>query len=542
MSGPWDKYASADGPWSKYGATQPEKAPDPLEGMSTTEKVLAGAGKFVSDTGTGAKGFLDDLAAGLEASMPESVQRGASWINEKLGMKTAKDIQQQGRANIAETRKRDAPLMDTGAGMAGYFLGGAATAPLLPAANTVKGVAALGGLIGATQPAVNWQERGINTAVGAGAGALGQKAVNALSRIVQPNTSAQVKSLMAEGITPTPGQILGGGFKRAEEGLSSLPIVGDSIKAGQRRAVEEMNRAAYSRALEPIGAKLPKGVIGREAVEYTKTKLGDAYGALLPKMTAQVDDQFTSGIDSLRAMVANGAIDPKAASAFERIVENDVVRKFQGQGAITGQTLKMVESDLTNQIKRFGLSQDADQRLVGDALKEVQATLRDLVQRTNPKYAKELQAINAGYANFKKVQRAAASLGAEDGVFSPAQLQSAVKAADRSKDKARFAEGNALMQDLSEASKTVLGNNVPDSGTPFRALTTLMATGGAGATLGPGAGAAMLTAPVMYSRVGQNALAALLAKRPDQAKEIASLIRLAGPEAASGLAAISAQK
>ena len=42
-------------------------------------------------------------------------------------------------------------------------------------------------------------------------------------------------------------------------------------------------------------------------------------------------------------------------------------------------------------------------------------------------------------------------------------------AGDQSKDKGRFAEGNALMQDLSSAGKAVLPSSVPDSGTPFRA-------------------------------------------------------------------------
>ena len=78
------------------------------------------------------------------------------------------------------------------------------------------------------------------------------------------------------------------------------------------------------------------------------------------------------------------------------------------------------------------------------------------------------KAANTGWANFKRVQRAAGYVGTEDGVFTPAQLQAAVRAADRSKDKARFAEGTALMQDLSSAGKSVLGTKTPNSGTADR--------------------------------------------------------------------------
>lgn len=517
-----------------------QEAPD--DGMSFGGNVAAGIGKFVADSGTGIKQLLNDSAAGLESMAPDALKNGVNWANDKLGLQSAKAIQQQGRADIEETRKRDAPLMDSAGGKVGYFLGGAATVPFLPAVSTAKGAAMLAGGLGATQPATSWGERGQNTLISAGAGAAGQAGVNALSRIVRPNTSPQIASLMSEGVTPTPGQILGGGWKRAEEGLTSIPIVGDSIKAGQRRAMEDVNRAAFNRALKPIGETLPPKTMGREAVEFTYEKLGDAYKTLLPKMTTQADNQFAQEITSLKNMVSTGAIDPKSATAFERILQNDVIGKFQGQNVMTGQTIKQIEGDLSEQIKRFGLSTDADQRLVGDALKEVQSTLRGLVERSNPQYAKELKAINTGYANFKRAQRAASGLGAEDGVFSPAQLQNSVKAMDRSKDKARFSEGNALMQDLSEAAKSSLGSKVPDSGTPYRIATTLGATGGLTALLGGPAGAAMLTAPVMYSKSGQSALAALLAKRPQSANKLAELVRLGGPFAGQGSAAVAVQK
>lgn len=522
------------------GRATTEAAPNPTGSFG--QNAAAGAGKFVVDTATGIKQLLNDSAAGLENAMPAPVRQGVNWLNEKLGLQGAGDIQAQGRADIAETRARDKPLMDTWGGKVGYVGGGMATAPLLPATATVRGAATAGAAIGLTQPALSWDERGMNTATGAVASGAGQAGMNAIARMVRPNTSPQVQALMNEGVTPTPGQVLGGAWKRAEEGATSIPIVGDSIKAGQRRAVADVNRAAFNRALAPIQQRLPANTTGREAVEFTYDRLGDAYNRLLPRMTTQADGRFAQDIAGLQGMVRNGAIDPNAANAFERILQNDVLGKFQGNASITGQTLKQIESDLGQQIRRLGASTDADQRLVGDALRQVQDNLRQLVTRTNPQHAAELQAINTGYANFKRVQRAASGLGAEEGVFSPAQLQNAVKAMDRSKDKARFSEGNALMQDLSESAKTALGNTVPDSGTPYRLLTTAAASGGLGAVLGTPAGAAMLAAPVMYSRAGQNVLAALLAQRPAGANQLAELVRRAGPSVGRGAAAISVQK
>lgn len=504
------------------------KAYDPTVGMSTADKVLAGVGKAFADTGRGIAGLF-----------------GADNAEE-----------------VRESRRLDSALMDTGAGMAGN-VGGHVVMALAPggvlkgaaaganalkatgAANalnaagkaalaptTLRGAATLGAGMGMIQPAENMTERVMNTGLGAGAGAGGQAAFNALARVVRPNTSPEVRNLMAEGITPTPGQILGGGYKRVEEGLTSIPIVGDAIKRGQTRAVEELNTAAFNRALEPIGETLPKGLMGREAVDHVHTTLSDRYETLLPKMTAKSDGQFAGEVSNLRQMVKTGSIDPKAAAAFERILKNDVLGKFKGQAAITGQTLKQIESDLGAQISRLARSTDADQRLVSDALQEVQSSLRHLVERNNPAQAAELKAINRGYANFKRVQRAASGLGAEDGVFSAAQLQNAVKATDRSKDKARFARGNALMQDLAEPAKAVLGPKVPDSGTPYRSMAALGVGGLAGGvTFGLPGAAAVAAAPVLYSRAGQNALATILARRPQGAEDVANALRQIAPYA-----------
>jgi hypothetical protein len=353
--------------------------------------------------------------------------------------------------------------------------------------------------------------------------------INMLTRpaaaMVSPMVDPGVRALMAEGVTPTTGQILGGGYKRFEEGLTSIPVIGDFIKSAQNRAVEQLNTAAFNRALRPIGQTLPEGTTGREAVQFVSDRLDDAYENLLPRMTVQADPVFGAEIGNLRQMVQQGAIDPNAVRAFDRFLDTNVVNKFQGQQAITGQTLKQIQSDLRERINLLSASTDADQRLMGQALQEVQDQFRQLVIRSNPRNAAELRAIDTGYANFKRVQRASGITGAEEGIFSPAQLQSAVRAMDRSKDKSQFATGEALMQDLSETGKTVLGNKLPDSGTPYRSLAALIASGGAGAAGYPAIAAGMLAGPALYSAPGQRLAAAALTARPAGAAAVANQLR-----------------
>ena len=353
--------------------------------------------------------------------------------------------------------------------------------------------------------------------------------INMLTRpaaaMVSPTVDPGVRALMAEGVTPTTGQILGGGYKRFEEGLTSIPVIGDYIKSAQGRAVEQLSTAAFNRALKPIGSSLPSGTTGREAVQFVSDKLDDAYGKLLPKMKVMQDTPFQTEIANLRNMVDGGAINQASKDFFNKWIDGNVLNKFQGQGVITGQTLKQVQSDLRETISRLGASTDADQRLIGDALKEAQDQVRQLVIRNNPQFSKELKAIDTGYANFKRVEKAAALTGAEEGIFSPAQLQSAVRAMDKSKDKSRFATGEALMQDLSEPAKTILGNKLPDSGTPYRSLAALIASGGAAGAGYPAIAAGMLAGPALYSAPGQRLAAAALTARPAGAAAVANQLR-----------------
>lgn len=517
---PWERYAQQDGPWTKYATapaaqTQPT---DPTEDMSQFELAAAGMGKAFVDLARGFKQRLDEAAAGLEGIVP-----GGEELSRMTGTKTAAEIRDEGQAAIAEAKRLDAPLMKRPMAIAGNIAGGMVGAAPLAA----MGPVGMGAVMGAATPTTDGSTEILkNIAMGAGGAWAGDKLVRGVARTIQPKVRPEVKALMAEGVTPTPGQIIGGNAARAEAKATSLPLVGDAIANSQRRAGEELNRAVANRALEPIGRKLPKGLQGRDAVRYVDDALGDAYDALLPRMTTQADAVWSAEIGNLRQMVNTGAIDPQAAKAFNRILQNDVLGKFKGQQAITGQTLKQIEGDLGARVRQLSNSNDADQRLVGDALQEVQAALRRLLERSNPQHADELRAINTGWANFKRLQKAAGYLGAEDGIFTPSQLQSAVRAMDKSKDKARFAEGNALMQDLSDAAKSVMGPKYPDSGTAGRLMNVGALVSGIHqpaipALLGGGA--------LLYTSPAQKAAAALLTKRPPWAPLLANEIEAVAP-------------
>ncbi len=143
----------------------------------------------------------------------------------------------------------------------------------------------------------------------------------------------------------------------------------------------------------------------------------------------------------------------------------------------------------------------------------------------NPKYAKDLKSADTAYATFKKVENAAAAAKGSEGVFTPAQLETAVKQGNKS----QYARGKALLQDLSGTGYDVLGNKVPDSGTAGRLGIAGMLTGGA-SLLNPKAVVPTAIASGLYTPFGMKyAMPLLTNPRPDIIEQYAPSVRAAAP-------------
>jgi hypothetical protein len=116
--------------------------------------------------------FLDNTLIGIGKGMTDVYQGG----KQALGLATAEDV--------AEKRRIDAPLMNTGGGKVGNIIGQTSViAPtvLVPGANTYTGAALIGAGTGGLQPVVEGESRLENAAYGAAGGVIGQKVGNVIS-------------------------------------------------------------------------------------------------------------------------------------------------------------------------------------------------------------------------------------------------------------------------------------------------------------------------------------------------------------------------
>jgi hypothetical protein len=379
-------------------------------------------------------------------------------------------------------------------------------------ARTAAG-AATGAVASALQPVAEgdfWTEKGKQAGLGAAFGGAAAPVAGAISRVIRPNTPPEVQLLMREGVTPTPGQIAGGFVHRAEDKLRSLPIVGDAITAAQRSGVEDLNRALYGRALAPIGGTVPREV-GRGGVAQVKQQLSQAYNNLLPRLSFKADPQWTQELATARQMASAG-LPPAQAQRFEQVLQNSVLGKMTPQGNASGETVKAIESELGRLSSGYRKDPSIDNRMLGDALQEVQAMIRRGLARGNPQHADELARINEGYAVYARIRDAASRQGSAEGVMTPGQLSAAVRAGDKSVGKGAYATGQAPLQDLSDAARTVLGPSYPDSGTAGRLMLGLGAGGGA-AMIEPSLLTGAAAASLPYLPIARNVVAALFTNR-----------------------------
>lgn len=452
---------------------------------------------------------------------------GADAVNQRIS-----DVEKQYQTarNAAGSEGFD-PLRMAGNIAMTAPVGGAASMPASFAGRV--GIGALQGAgFAALQPVTEGdfaEEKARQIGTGAVVGGVMAPVVGAAARLISPKASVNpdVKALQQAGVRPTIGQALGGHAARFEEKMQSLPIMGDAITAAHGRGVEQLNRAVLNRAIAPIGGKVTE--TGQEGLRQVRTQLSAAYDNLLPKMSVNtLDDSFVSNVANLRSMVSS--LPAREAKQFDDLLMREIEGRIAPNGVLSANNLKQAQAAIREKSITFSKSNDAYQSELGKAFRQLGDELKTLVERSNPQYAKELNAINKGWSVYERAKLASQYAGAEK--FSPAQLQRAVKSQDITKGKRAFTEGQAPMQDLSDAAVRVMKNRTPDSGTATR----LMYGGGALASgmINPGIPLTLGAGTLAYTPALQRLLVGSVANRPQQAQRLADLLRQSQPYIAAG--------
>jgi hypothetical protein len=378
---------------------------------------------------------------------------------------------------------------------------------------------AAGAVQGAMQPVTEptgfAEEKATQVGFGAIGGKVGEAVSAGLGKVMNPLASKAEQTMRDLGITPTPGQTLGGAFKKAEDFAQNLPLIGEQIRGAREKVLFDFNKGIINKTLEKVNDKLPENVIGRDAVRYAADQVSNKYDEVLGKMKFDLDFKTTSGIlDALNKANLPSAVQREEAT---NILNSIALNKFAGK-TLTGAEYKSIESDLAKEVSKYKNSGSAADRNVGDALQGVLNTFKTELYQQNQRYTPQLRRIDSAYGELKLMERAAANTGAENGVFTPKQYNLAVKQSDVTRQKSAFAKGTARGQELSESALKTLGEDAKSTLEGRLAIGTL---GGMATLSNPYVGVPLAVgATGLYSPMGIKAADVMLRQRPELMRKL----------------------
>jgi len=319
---------------------------------------------------------------------------------------------------------------------------------------------------------------------GAGASFLGSTAGGAVARgggtIMRGVQDEAAQLLDRYNVRMTPGQLLGGAWKRNEDKAMSWPIVGGSIREGRNQSVEDFNRAAFDEALAPLGIST-EGQIGHQGVALGQEAVDNAYRQSLGGLTLQADPQFVRAVrGNLRHRIASI---PREGQALAQQVD-DIIDTYMGSGRATGEDFQAMLRELrelrtapaTKQLAQYGSR-------IAPRLIDVENELTDLVRRQAPDRLDLFQRANEAYNRMSIVGDAVLNSGGQqNGIFNPAKLtQYARSSGVRFQGRNAARRGDIPFLELGRAGGTTLPSGLANSGTVDRAMFAGLVGTGVGA-------------------------------------------------------------
>lgn len=313
---------------------------DPISGMSTSEKVLAGVGGAMVDLGMGA--------------------------GQMVGLVSPEDV--------AEKRKLDKPLLDTTAGTVGNVVGNVATAiptAFIPGANTVKGAALIGAGLGALQPAESTGEVLGNTAIGSAANAggvkLGQMLTKPAETVVPTAVQKAAKEAIDAGYVIPPTQVNPTLGNRLKEGFSGKITTAQNASAKNQALSNELaKKAINAEELSPEGLAMV-----RKAANQSYDELGKV-GKF------KTDNDFHSALNKASEQTKQMLDDfPELENSHVTKLVKSLKDKGEFNAQSTIEAIKRLRADAaTNKI-----ALDPEKKGLGRAQSKVAQALEDLIDR-----------------------------------------------------------------------------------------------------------------------------------------------------------------
>lgn len=336
----------------------------PTVGMSGTDKFIAGTGKAFSDIGQGVSQYFPGGAT---------------------------------REDVAETRKRDSALMDTGAGMAGNILGNVAIAAptaFIPGANTIAGAGLIGAGMGAAQPSVSTAETLKNTGIGGAAGAVVPLAIaggRTAKSFIDPLYQSGRDKIIGKTLLKAAGNQADDAVRNLRSGTPLVPgTAPTAAEVAQNPGIAALQRTATT--ADPVAMN---EVAARQLTN------NDARIAALRSLSPDKSAAQTAREGAANALYSSAGpkpvqLTPEIEALFKRPSMQEAVRRAQKLAAEKGQTLdvqnltgegahyiKMAMDDIANSGAASGIGKNeisSVRNTLGDFLQKLETQLPEYGQ------------------------------------------------------------------------------------------------------------------------------------------------------------------
>jgi hypothetical protein len=346
-----------------------------------------------------------------------------------------------------------------------------------------------GGMQGALAPVNSEQDFAAEKAQQVGLGAAGGAVLSKALAGLRPTKEA--KALMDQGIQPTVGQSLGGGFNDVEQKLTSMPFVGNAVSHARNRAQNEFERATlarpFSEAAQPSG--FPPSMLNQRPKDLDEANnfASEVYKAVTPHLVPTKE-----ALEGVWGALETARQNPEMTSDAYKILGGLVQKHFTNFDRLSGEGIKKLDSELGHLARKYSGGSPADKTLAGEIYR-VQAAFREGLEPGLPLGLQDaMKRANYIWKSLIPINQAASARADEK--IMPRALQRAM-ARQQKTDPTRLP-----FDPLVDNALKVLPSNVPDSGSAGRLL---------GASIPALATGAVLSVPALAG-VSRPAQAALL--------------------------------
>jgi hypothetical protein len=443
---PQDEFAGFS-PAQAVGKTTP-KLFDPTQGMSDSDKFVAGVGKSLVDTGRGIRQLLASVPSEGDESPDMNSQDTA--INNQL--KTEAD----------ESKRLDAPLMNTGAGMAGNIAGGVAQIAAAPESIVAKAPLlssiVSGAAFSGAQPVGTGESRTENSLLGGAAGAAGSVAGKVAGWVAQPIKKAlsaaqqnAVDVLTQRGVPLDLAQQSG---SRVAQTLKN--IIADNPIIGPSAFPEEQGNSFNRAALRTMGIADPSVTAADDStLSAGKKQITDTLDAIGNRTKIKYDTQLETQLADIERE-APGQIPDSDLGPIRTNLNNILRGAASNNGEIPGDLYQKVRSNLG------ALSKDPK---VAPVAGEIQDAIHAaFVRSTAPEDQEALAEATRQYRAMKQIEGA---VDPATGNISPGTLINRINTS-ANRNQSLYGKGDQSLVELAKAAKLTLGARNPDSGTARR--------------------------------------------------------------------------